>query len=163
MKMISNIQGITEADPGAVKRGGRESKFLDAAPKNNKNRPKKGGPRPIRPPPLDPPLNKMVCTSFNICRTYCNGTCMCCHSLYLICLHNTWICFFKVQHNLKVSNKANEQVYVTIKLSQVYLGEKGRKFLVHLISLRWQRLWETGFRPKPSFTATLSQVLQVIL
>ena len=44
-------------------KGGRESKFLDAAPENNKNRPKKqksakkrGGPRPIRPPPLDPPL-----------------------------------------------------------------------------------------------------------
>ena len=50
---------IAEADPGSVKRGGRESKFLDAAPENNKNRPKKqksankkggGGPRPIRPP-----------------------------------------------------------------------------------------------------------------
>ena len=32
---------ITEADPGSVKRGGRESKFLDVAPENNKNRPKK--------------------------------------------------------------------------------------------------------------------------
>ena len=46
-----------EADPGSVKRGGRESKLLDVAPENkikigqkNKNRPKKGGPRPIRPP-----------------------------------------------------------------------------------------------------------------
>ena len=46
--------------------GGRKSKFLDTAPENNKNRPKKtkigrkrggGGPRPIRsPPPLDPLL-----------------------------------------------------------------------------------------------------------
>ena len=59
----------TEADPGSVKRGGgRESKFLDAAPENNKNRPKKqksaekrGGPRPIRPPPpLDPPLRHAI-------------------------------------------------------------------------------------------------------
>ena len=31
----------TEADPGSVKMGGRESKFLDVAPENNKNRPKK--------------------------------------------------------------------------------------------------------------------------
>ena len=31
----------TEVDPGSVKRGGRESKILDAAPENNKNRPKK--------------------------------------------------------------------------------------------------------------------------
>ena len=51
---------LTEADPGSMKRGGgggpRESKFLDAAPENKKNRPKKlksaekGGPRPIRAP-----------------------------------------------------------------------------------------------------------------
>ena len=38
------------ADPGSVKRGGRESKFLDSSPRKsakigqkNKNRPKKGG------------------------------------------------------------------------------------------------------------------------
>ena len=36
---------FAEVDPGSVKRGGRASKFLDAAPENNKNR-----------PPLDPPL-----------------------------------------------------------------------------------------------------------
>ena len=46
---------ITVADPGSVKRGGRESKFLDAAPENRpkkqKSAEKKGGPRTIRPPP----------------------------------------------------------------------------------------------------------------
>ena len=48
----------SEADPGSVKRGGRESKFLDAAPENNKNRPKKqksaekrGGRDRFGPPP----------------------------------------------------------------------------------------------------------------
>ena len=53
---------MSEADPGSVKRGGRESKFLDAAPENKKNRPKKqksaekgGGGR--FGPPLDPPLH----------------------------------------------------------------------------------------------------------
>ena len=62
-----------EADPGSVKRGGGggkgwESKFLDAAPENDKNRPKKKN-RPKRggggavdsrpPPPLDLPLLSM--------------------------------------------------------------------------------------------------------
>ena len=49
---------IAEADPGSVERGARESKFLDAAPENNKNRPKKqksaqkrGGRGRFDPPP----------------------------------------------------------------------------------------------------------------
>ena len=57
-----------EADPGSVKRGGRESKFLDAAPENNKNRPQKpkigrkkrgAAADSAPPPPLDPPLHTM--------------------------------------------------------------------------------------------------------
>ena len=55
---------------GSVKRGGRESKFLDAAPENNKNRPKKqksakkGGRGRFGPLPLDPPLHK-VCENLH--------------------------------------------------------------------------------------------------
>ena len=49
----------SEADPGSVKRGGRKSKFLDAAPENNKNRPKGGGGLG-RFAPLDPPLQMEV-------------------------------------------------------------------------------------------------------
>ena len=52
------------ADPGSVKRGGRESKFLDAAPENRPKSAKKtkigrkkgGGGRGRFGPYLDPPL-----------------------------------------------------------------------------------------------------------
>ena len=59
---------ITEADPGSVKRGGGgggnpnssmpHPKITKIGQKKHKiGPPKKGGPRPIRPPPpLDPPL-----------------------------------------------------------------------------------------------------------
>ena len=67
-----NFHRYSEADPESVKRGGRESKFLDAAPENNKNRPKKqksaekkGGPRPIRPPP--PWIRHWYCSTVKGC------------------------------------------------------------------------------------------------
>ena len=78
MQRDRRLGPLAEADPGSVKRGGggRESKFLDAAPENKKNRPKKqksaekkggGGPRPIRPPPpLDPPLLWLGLTNFEV-------------------------------------------------------------------------------------------------
>ena len=56
-KINANFMIDAEADPGSVKRGAGNPNSSMPRPKHqksaikNKNRPKKGGPRPIRPPP----------------------------------------------------------------------------------------------------------------